>query len=278
MFVFIAHAEADRAAADDLKAFLKSRGLVVETESGARGFKHLQASDVVIALWSQKSVFAAHRLQIERRMFEAWEGGRLVLVKLDHGFLPLGLRDLPSIDASFESNRQLAVWPAVERAAKEAMNRALVEKEAGPGRLNSIYGDMKKAMEGPTAVFISYAHADNDIVTPVVKAVEACGRPVWIDKTGIQTGDGWAGEIVRAIKGAKGMMVMCSARAFESDHIKREVYIADRYKKPLAPVFLEEADPPEDFEYFFAAVQWLELYKLPDADRPAAIGRALAAV
>jgi hypothetical protein len=278
MFVFIAHAEADQAAADNLKAFLKSRGMVVETESGDRGFRHLQASDVVIALWSQKSVFARHRMQIERRMLEAWEGGRLVLVKLDHGFLPLGLRDLPSIDASFEANRQLAVWPAVERAAKEAMNRALVEKEAGPGRLNSTYGDMKKAMEGPTAVFISYAHADNDAVTPVVKAVEANGRPVWIDKTGIQTGDGWAGEIVRAIKGAKGMLVMCSARAFESDHIKREVYIADRYKKPMAPVFLEAAQPPEDFEYFFAAVQWLELYKVPEAERFAAIGRALASV
>ena len=51
MFVFIAHAEADQAAADDLKAFLKSRGLVTGTETGAKGFRHLQASDVVVALW-----------------------------------------------------------------------------------------------------------------------------------------------------------------------------------------------------------------------------------
>jgi hypothetical protein len=128
------------------------------------------------------------------------------------------------------------------------------------------------------ALFISYAHADNAAVTPVVNAVKANGREVWIDKTGLQTGDGWAGEIVRAIKGARGIMVMCSKRAFESDHVKRELYLADRYKKPMAPVFLEAAQPPEDFEYFFAGVQWLELYKLPEADRPAAIGRALAAV
>jgi len=390
MFVFIAHAEADQSSADELKAFLKSRGLVTESETGAKGFRHLQASDVVIALWSQKSVFATYRMQIERRMLDAWADGRLVLVKLDHSFLPVGLRDLPAIDASFESGRQLSVWPQVERAAREAMNRALVEKEkreAGPGTLNSKYGDMTGAMkpqsssrkkgapemprevapapkrgsvtpmiflllavaalgwagwqvflrsdssplltnvaygvaalglvlllvtlvqalrppwkvkagqgnpalnsmdemlsEAPaaepaaTALFISYSHADNAAVEPVVAIVEKSGRTVWMDKTGIQTGDGWAGEIVRAIKGAKGILVMCSKHAFESDHVKREIYLADRYKKPMAPVFLEAAQPPEDFEYFFAGVQWLELYKLPPAEHSAAIGKALAAV
>ena len=112
MFAFIAHAEADQAAADDLKAFLKTRGLVAETETGARGFRHVQATDVVIALWSQKSVFGTHRMLMEKRMLDAWADGRLVLVKLDHGILPVGLRDLTAIDASFESGRKLAFWPS----------------------------------------------------------------------------------------------------------------------------------------------------------------------
>ena len=43
-----------------------------------------------------------------------------------------------------------------------------------------------------------------------------------------------------------GVMVMCSPNAFESDHIKREVYLADRYKKPMLPVFIADAQPPED--------------------------------
>src|ERR1700755_3149709 len=123
MFVFIANAEADQAAADNLKAFLKSRGLIAETETGARGFRFLQHSDVVIALWSQKTVFATHRMQIERRMLDAWADQRLVLVKLDHGFLPVGVRDLPAIDASFEQSRQLVAWPQVERASRDAIKR-----------------------------------------------------------------------------------------------------------------------------------------------------------
>ena len=130
----------------------------------------------------------------------------------------------------------------------------------------------------PSVVFISYAHADNSAVEPVVSAIKEAGRDVWIDKGGINPGENWAGEIVRGIKSAKGVMVMCSPSAFESDHIKREVYLADRYKKPMLPVFIADAQPPEDFEYFFAGVQWLELFKLPEADRPAAIGKALSAV
>jgi hypothetical protein len=130
----------------------------------------------------------------------------------------------------------------------------------------------------PPALFISYSHADDAAVTPVVAMVERHGRTVWIDKTGIHTGDGWAGEIVKAIKAAHGVVVMCSKHSFESDHVKREVYLADKYKKPMAPMFLEQAAPPEDFEYFFANVQWLELWKLPEADRAAAIGQALKAV
>lgn len=316
MFAFIAHAEADQAAADDLKAFLKTRGLAAETETGARGFRHLQATDVVIGLWSQKSVFGRHRMMLEKRLLDAWADGRLVLVKLDHGFLPVGLRDLPVIDASFESGRQLAFWPQVERAAREIINKALTERsdkfwssppppkderskggggflggkkrDAAAGALETRAATAEAEAPAPQpaapappvaeAVFISYAHADNAAVEPVVSAVKDAGRSVWIDKGGISPGDNWAGEIVRGIKAARGVMVMCSPSAFESDHIKREVYLADRYKKPMLPVFIADAQPPEDFEYFFAGVQWLELFKLPEADRPAAIGKALAAV
>jgi len=399
MFVFIAHAEADRAAADELKAFLKRRGMVAETENGTHGFRYLQKTDVVIGLWSQNSVFDTHRMLLERRMLDAWADAQLVLVKLDHSVLPVGVRDLPAIDASFEQARDLNGWTHAERAVRTAMNESLVQRVngSGPGAppqsgpaplakprrappsvpwqttvktsgggsggivalalvtllLGGVVGAAwyynwqfplipaefqtlaviaagvahaglpfafisllsqafsagenrrrAKAVASPTsrstsavrdelaapllepeqdrppatAVFVSYSHADNAAVEPVVKAARDNGREVWIDKSGIQAGDGWAGEIVRAIKSARGLMVMCSQHAFESDHVKRELYLADRYKKPMAPVFLEDARPPEDFEYFFAGVQWLELYKLPEADRPAAIGKALAAV
>lgn len=299
MFAFIAHADADKVVAQELKAFLKLRGIVSETETGARGFRYLQASDVVIALWSQQSVFHRHRMQMEKRMLEAWANGRLVLVKLDHGILPVGVRDLPAIDASFEAGRKMGAWPEVEQAARDSMKAALAKnsevfwnsppppkdertrtvakKKGGAGEGGAPAPQAPGAPDCDT-VFISYSHADNAAVEPVVAVVEKSGRDIWIDKQDVQSGDSWAGEIVRGIKGAKGVMVMCSPHAFMSDHIKREVYLADRYKKPLLPVFIEDAKPPEDFEYFFAGVQGLDLYRIQEADRPNAIVRALAAV
>ena len=127
-------------------------------------------------------------------------------------------------------------------------------------------------------MFVSYARANQGAVLPVIEAAKRAGRKFWLDQQGgIAAGDGWAGEIVRAIRGAPGVVVMCSQAAFESDHVKREIYLADRYKKKLMPVFIEAAEPPEDFEYFFAGVQPLKLFETPEAERPQALINLLGA-
>ena len=371
MTVFIAHAESDRAVAEALEKFLERRGLFVELETGERGFRVAQASDTVVALWSKDTAFSPYRLLLEKRALEAWADEKLALVKLDHNFISVGLRDLPAIDASFEAQRDIA-WAAVAKlgqdgparaaSASGARERARVPAGMSPGpaqrskvaaprapakqansaafavillplvflvagaglyALATLRPDLLRTALPPNAyqgilpiggallafvliglmfvfarasraaggaaetvdatpahdpLFVSYAHADNMAVVPVVEAVQAQGRTVWIDKGELHAGTSWAGEIVRAIKAAKGVIVMCSAHAFESDHVKREVYLADRYKKPMLPVFLEAATMPEDFEYFFTGVQWLELHKTPENERAAAIANALKAV
>ena len=126
-------------------------------------------------------------------------------------------------------------------------------------------------------MFVSYARANATSVLPVIEGAKQQGNTFWLDQQNIAGGEGWAGEIVRAIKAAKGVLVMCSKAAFESDHVKREIYLADRYRKKLVPVFIEQAEPPEDFEYFFAGVQMTNLFETPEADRPEALVRALGA-
>jgi len=60
-------------------------------------------------------VFSPWRLLFEKRALEAWAEQKLILVKLDHHFAPIGLRDLPFIDASFEAQRDFA-WGKVAAA------------------------------------------------------------------------------------------------------------------------------------------------------------------
>jgi hypothetical protein len=168
----------------------------------------------------------------------------------------------------------LAIVLVITRKPRHA-GAAVVEKEAEEAPASA---QPAPAPAPNDAVFVSYARANAPIVLPICEAVKKEGNQLWLDQDGIGAGEGWAGEIVRAIRTVRGVAVMCSQAAFESDHVKREIYLADRYKKRLLPVFIEDARPPEDFEYFFAGVQWLNLHETPEPERGQAMARALANV
>ena len=68
---------------------------------------------------------------------------------------------------------------------------------------------------------------------------------------------------------------MCSEQAFASDHVRREVYLADKYGKAMVPIKLDGAEMPEDIEYFLAGRQWVDLTSLSEEERVAVIHGAL---
>jgi len=134
----------------------------------------------------------------------------------------------------------------------------------------------EEPVPGPDApVFVSYSRRDGEVVYPMVAEVEAAGRQVWIDKDEIHAGGNWAGMIVRAIRDSDTFCLMCSAEAFQSDNVRREIYIADKYKRKLLPVRLDFAEMPEDFEYFLIDRQWLDLTAVEPAERALRLKAAL---
>jgi len=122
------------------------------------------------------------------------------------------------------------------------------------------------------AVFVACAKADAAAVAPALEAARESGPHLKLSASVRGVAD-----TVRAIRAASSVVVICSKAAFESDHIKRQVYLADRYGKRIAPVFIEAVALPRDFEYFFAGVQSLSLFETPEAERPAALAQALGA-
>ena len=133
----------------------------------------------------------------------------------------------------------------------------------------------EEAPAGPSPVFVSYSRRDGEVVYPMVAEVEASGREVWIDKNEIHAGGNWAGMIVRAIRESDTFCLMCSAEAFQSDNVRREIYIADKYKRKLLPVRLDSAEMPEDFEYFLIDRQWLDLTAANPEERALRLKQAL---
>lgn len=119
--------------------------------------------------------------------------------------------------------------------------------------------------------FVSYSHHNAEAVLPIIESIEADGITVWIDRDELRVGQNWAGQIVRAIKAADRFCLMCSAQAFESDHVRREVYLADKYGKTMVPVRLDDSEMPEDIEYFLIGRQWVDMFSVDEKERSQAL-------
>src|SRR5690606_32809836 len=121
---------ADRAAAEALEKILERRGQFVELDDGHAAMRPVQRGDALVLLLSRALLFATARLRLEQRALDAWAAGRLVLVKLDHDIPPVGLRDLPAIDASFEAQRDFK-WNEVADEVREKLKAPLTEAAQG---------------------------------------------------------------------------------------------------------------------------------------------------
>jgi hypothetical protein len=106
------------------------------------------------------------------------------------------------------------------------------------------------------ALFVSYSRDDSAEVMGLVVALEQSGLSTWLDTRHVG-GERFAGPIVQAIRGARACAFMCSANAYGSDHVVRELYLADKYRKPMIPVELAPGPLAADFEYFFSGLDFV---------------------
>lgn len=355
MTIYIAHAPADREAAEALERALERQGQFTELDDGRTALAPVQPADVVVLIVSNVLAFAETRPRLELRALDAWADGRLILVKLDKSPAPLGMRDLPALDASDEQERDgawrdlgdlvrskleqgapgaiaakrpqhlgqgalpmllmfvlmlpgigalaaiAAIWlvnrigprpggwpeliagiegfgaryglapaatPWLFALAVAVMllalalllarmrRRSSAEPAAGPPRKrgSAAHGDA-------SGVCVAYAPLDRERVTPLIETIKAAGRTLIV-------ADGTGGQ--ECVRSAARVVVICSAAAFESDHVRRLLYLADRYGKKPVTVYIEDAVPPENFSYFLAGAPAVKLHETPEADRPQA--------
>jgi hypothetical protein len=80
-----------------------------------------------------------------------------------------------------------------------------------------------------------------------------------------------------AVDSAQAVLVICSPAAYQSDQVKRDLFLAERGGKRITPVFLAPAPPPEDFAYFLAVDSGVALHELTAPEQARAVARALGA-
>ena len=124
-------------------------------------------------------------------------------------------------------------------------------------------------------LFVSYSHKDRPRVEPIVSVIEEMGRRVWMDRSDITGQTGWAGQIVRAIRECRAVVLMASPNSYSSDQVVRELYLAMNHKKTIVPIEIEPADMPDELQYILAPFHH---HRLSGGEPREVIGRALAAV
>src|SRR6202163_3766632 len=82
-------------------------------------------------------------------------------------------------------------------------------------------------------VFVSYASPDAAVAGALVESLERHGIACWIAPRDVKAGALYADAIVRAISGAKVLVLVLSEDAIGSSHVGKEVERASSKKRPI---------------------------------------------
>jgi hypothetical protein len=108
-----------------------------------------------------------------------------------------------------------------------------------------------------TDVFISYAHADKERVTDLVRGLETLRVGVWWDEH-LPPGTTWDDQIEAALERAQAVVVVWSKHAVDSPNVKDEAHYALEERKAF-PVRIEDVKLP----YRWRRMQYIDLFRLP---------------
>ncbi|MBM2811859.1 MAG: hypothetical protein HW416_2618 [Chloroflexi bacterium] len=110
----------------------------------------------------------------------------------------------------------------------------------------------------PHDVFVSYCSEDKPTADAVCATLENRGVRCWIAPRDVLPGMDWGAAIIDAINGSRIMVLVYSAKANDSQQIKREVERAVNKGMPLIPFRIEDVPMSKTLEYFISTPHWLD--------------------
>ena len=120
----------------------------------------------------------------------------------------------------------------------------------------------EKATE--TKIFISYHSSKVELAAHVSNYMKNRGIKSWYAEKSIRSGEQWDEAIHTAIKNCSAVVLLFCASADASIQVKRELSLADKYKKPVFWLRIERVEP-NNLSYFLTSTQWLDWLDCRDA-------------
>jgi TolB-like protein/Flp pilus assembly protein TadD len=115
----------------------------------------------------------------------------------------------------------------------------------------------------PPRVFISHSTKDKEIADAICRRLESEGIECWIAPRDIEVGSEWSESIMRGIETCRAFILVLSANANHSEHVRREVAKAFSLKLAVIPFRTEPVMPNRSLGYFLETVQWLDAISPP---------------
>jgi len=91
-------------------------------------------------------------------------------------------------------------------------------------------------------IFISYSHKDKEYAHRLEKALKRRDFEVWLDDR-IDYGTQWPKKIQEKLDGCKALILVMTARSYDSDWVQSELSRAKRKRKNIFPLLLEGEEP-----------------------------------
>lgn len=113
-------------------------------------------------------------------------------------------------------------------------------------------------------LFISYSRKDKELVHEFVKQLQHKGFSVWIDWTGIKSGDKFKAEIVQAIEESSVVLFFSSISSNASDWVQREISIATNRHKTIIPIKIDNSAYDKNIEVDLTLLDFVDYTNCQD--------------
>ena len=124
----------------------------------------------------------------------------------------------------------------------------------------------------PGSFFVSYSHEDRGVALRVESALAERGATCWRDDACLRTGDEFAPEITRAIRESDALVLLLSKSSNVRDFVRKEVYIAHHFRRPILPVFLEPVEVSDALLPYVVGLHRWELWRVGPAGLAESLG------
>jgi TolB-like protein/tetratricopeptide (TPR) repeat protein len=106
--------------------------------------------------------------------------------------------------------------------------------------------------------FISYANQDTAVADALCASLEQHGLRCWIAPRDVMPGALYADAIVRAINGARVLILVLSRHSVVSPHVGKEIERASSKGRPIIALRIDAAPLTPALEYFLSESQWVD--------------------